>query len=324
MAASAAGSLANLLGRGDRVWIYDLKEDPKRLRLIIPEADVRRIRFLQGDVTDLPRLREALTSERHHAHRPPCRLAGAGLPGRSDPRRQGQRHRHARRLRGGPANGAARCSGSSTPAPPPCSARPSAYGPGPLADDVPLVPSTHYGVFKCCNEGNARIYFQDFGISSIGLRPWTVYGVGRDFGMTSEPTKAIKSLALGRPYHISYGGVQDLQYVDDVAGCIVRCLERRTRERSRTTSAATWSICRRSTAPCAPSSPPPNAHHVRRAANRDRVRSGRRGARSATWGRCRGRRSWRGYAGRWGYFASCKQRGGWIRRIWSETARRSS
>ena len=75
---------------------------------------------------------------------------------------------------------------------------PESYPPGPLADDVPLTPTTHYGFFKCCNEGNARIYFQDHGLSSIGLRPWTVYGVGRDFGMTSEPTKAIKSLALGR------------------------------------------------------------------------------------------------------------------------------
>src|SRR5262249_31753183 len=54
---------------------------------------------------------------------------------------------------------------------------------------------------------------------------WTVYGVGRDFGMTSEPTKAIKALALGRPYHITYGGWQDLQYVDDVAKVFVRCLE---------------------------------------------------------------------------------------------------
>jgi nucleoside-diphosphate-sugar epimerase len=61
-------------------------------------------------------------------------------------------------------------------------------------------------------------------VSSIGLRPWTVYGVGRDFGMTSEPTKAIQALALGRPYHISYGGTQDLQYVDDVAKTFVRCL----------------------------------------------------------------------------------------------------
>jgi nucleoside-diphosphate-sugar epimerase len=90
---------------------------------------------------------------------------------------------------------------------------------------VPLRPSTHYGYFKCCNEGNARVYFQDHGLSSVGLRPWTVYGVGRDFGMTSEPTRAIKALALGRPYHISYGGWQDLQFVEDVAKAFVRCLE---------------------------------------------------------------------------------------------------
>jgi len=85
--------------------------------------------------------------------------------------------------------------------------------------------SPHYGYFKCCNEGNAAIYFQDFGISSVGLRPCTVYGVGRDLGMTSEPTKAIKSVAIGRPYHITYGGWQDLQFVDDVAKIFVRCLQ---------------------------------------------------------------------------------------------------
>src|SRR5262249_28315624 len=72
---------------------------------------------------------------------------------------------------------------------------------------------------------NARVYFQDHGLSSIGLRPWTVYGVGRDLGMTSEPTRAILALALGQSYHISYGGWQDLQLVDDVAHTFVRCLE---------------------------------------------------------------------------------------------------
>jgi nucleoside-diphosphate-sugar epimerase len=102
---------------------------------------------------------------------------------------------------------------------------PEHYPQGPLSDDVLLTPSTQYGVFKCCNEGNARIYFQDHGLSSVGLRPWTVYGVGRDFGMTSEPTRAIKCLALGRKCHITYGGWQDLQYVDDVARTFIRCLE---------------------------------------------------------------------------------------------------
>ena len=73
---------------------------------------------------------------------------------------------------------------------------PEKYPTGPLADDVPLVPATHYGVFKCCNEGNARIYFQDFGLSSIGLRPWTVYGVGRDL---RHDQRADQGDQVGRP-----------------------------------------------------------------------------------------------------------------------------
>ena len=48
---------------------------------------------------------------------------------------------------------------------------------------------------------------------------------GRDLGMTSEPTKAIKSVALGRKYHITYGGFQDLQLTTDVATIFVKCLE---------------------------------------------------------------------------------------------------
>ncbi len=95
---------------------------------------------------------------------------------------------------------------------------------GSVADLVRLAPLTHYGAFKVCNELNARVYWLDHGITSIGLRPWTVYGVGRDFGMTSEPTKAIKAAALGRPYRISYGGKQDLQYVGDVAATFMRAL----------------------------------------------------------------------------------------------------
>jgi nucleoside-diphosphate-sugar epimerase len=104
--------------------------------------------------------------------------------------------------------------------------RPDQYPNSPQGDDAPLVPGTHYGVFKCCNEGNARIYFQDHGVVSVGLRPWTVYGVGRDLGMTSEPTKAIKAAVLGRPYAISFGGITDFQYADDVAKTFVNSLDR--------------------------------------------------------------------------------------------------
>jgi nucleoside-diphosphate-sugar epimerase len=213
-----------LLERGDEVWIFDLKEDRPRLRTLLTEEQTARVRFVQGDVTDLPRLREVVTQ--HHATHV-IHLAGLQVPVcRADPM-LGARVNvlgtlavfEAVRQAEGQVKRLVYASSAAVFGPP------SDYSPGPLGDDVPLRPSTHYGVFKCCNEGNARIYFQDHGISSVGLRPWTVYGVGRDFGMTSEPTKAIKSVALGRPYHISYGGLQDMQYVEDVAGTFVRCLD---------------------------------------------------------------------------------------------------
>lgn len=214
----------NLLLRGDQVFVYDLKEDLHRLQLILDRDQVRQVVFVEGDVTDQTRLRTTL--ETHHITHL-VHLAGLQVPVcRADPL-LGARVNilgtlavfEAVRQLQGQIQRLIYLSSSAVFGPP------DSYPSGPLSDDVPLIPATHYGVFKCCNEGNARIYFQDFGLSSIGLRPWTVFGVGRDFGMTSEPTKAIKSLALGRAYHITYGGWQDLQWVEDVARVVVRCLE---------------------------------------------------------------------------------------------------
>ena len=53
----------NLLERGDQAWIFDLKEDPRRMRLIMSEAQVRQVTFVQGDVTDLDGLVTLLTPE---------------------------------------------------------------------------------------------------------------------------------------------------------------------------------------------------------------------------------------------------------------------
>jgi nucleoside-diphosphate-sugar epimerase len=214
----------NLLERGHQAWVYDLKEDPRRLKLILPEESVKQVHFVQGDVTDLPGFRDALSRNEitHIVH-----LAGLQVPVcRADPILGAKVNVlgtlavfEAVRQLGEQIQRLVYASSAAVFGPP------EAYPKGPLADDVPLKPTTHYGYFKCCNEGNARTYFQDHGLTSIGLRPWTVYGVGRDFGMTSEPTKAIKSLALGRKYHISYGGWQDMQWVDDVAKIFIRCLE---------------------------------------------------------------------------------------------------
>jgi nucleoside-diphosphate-sugar epimerase len=214
----------NLIRRGERVWVYDLKEDLTRMRQVMDEPEYRQVEFVPGDVTDLPALRGAL--ERHGISHL-VHLAGLQVPVcRADPVLGARVNvigtlvvfEAVRQLRGQVGRLVYASSAAVFGAP-------AADAPGPLGDDGPLRPTTHYGVFKCCNEGNARVYYQDHGLSSVGLRPWTVYGVGRDFGMTSEPTRAIKAVALGRPYHISYGGVQDLQFADDVANAFIRALE---------------------------------------------------------------------------------------------------
>jgi len=217
--------IRNLLARGDDVCVYDLKEDPRRLRLILPEAEVARVKFLPGDVCDLPALTAALQQNAitHIIH-----LAGLQVPTcRVDPM-LGARVNvlgtlsvfEAAKTLGMQIERIVYASSAAV------FGGPEKYPAGPHGDDAPLIPGTHYGVFKVCNEGNARIYFQDFGISSVGLRPWTVYGVGRDLGMTSEPTKAIKAALLGRPYAINFGGITDFQYVDDVAMVFVNSLVR--------------------------------------------------------------------------------------------------
>jgi nucleoside-diphosphate-sugar epimerase len=82
-------------------------------------------------------------------------------------------------------------------------------------------PTSLYGVFKQAVEGVARVYFQDHTLSSIGLRPATVFGVGRDNGLTSAPTQAMFAAAMGQPYHIPYGGRGEFQYANDVARAFI-------------------------------------------------------------------------------------------------------
>jgi nucleoside-diphosphate-sugar epimerase len=91
------------------------------------------------------------------------------------------------------------------------------YPPGLIAHDAPKLPRTLYGVYKVADEGIARIYWQDYQISSTTFRPYTVYGVGRDQGLTSEPTKAMLAAAHGEDYHITFGGKMQFHFASDVA-----------------------------------------------------------------------------------------------------------
>jgi nucleoside-diphosphate-sugar epimerase len=92
---------------------------------------------------------------------------------------------------------------------------------GRLEEDAEAHPLSHYGVYKRANEGTAKVYWADSDVPSVGIRPMTVYGAGRDQGMTSSPTAAIAAAVLGVPFQISFGGRTLFQYAEDVARTLI-------------------------------------------------------------------------------------------------------
>lgn len=210
-----------LLAAGAGVVIFDRSPDAQRLRLIMDADEMARPRVVAGDICDPEAVAGAVARHEvtHVIH-----LAGLQVPScRADPRAGAMVNvvgtinifEAARRA---------------SPRPRVVYASSAAVF-GMTEDDRPLkegdapVPSTHYGAFKRCNEHNARVYYLDDGVSSVGLRPLTVYGVGRDFGITSDPTKAMKAAVVGRRYHIRFGGRTDFQYVADTADAFIRAAE---------------------------------------------------------------------------------------------------
>ena len=88
------------------------------------------------------------------------------------------------------------------------------------AGTVPMLvepqPVNVYGTWKLAGESLARFFQQDTGVPTVSLRPGVLFGPGRDAGLTSTPTTAIKCVALGLPYEIPFRSRQDYQYAPDV------------------------------------------------------------------------------------------------------------
>lgn len=82
--------------------------------------------------------------------------------------------------------------------------------------DLPM-PNNLYGVYKTANENTAKVYWQDWQIGSVGLRPYVVFGVCRDQGMTADLAKATLAVAADKPFHIRFDGPITMQHANNVA-----------------------------------------------------------------------------------------------------------
>ncbi|WP_376794913.1 NAD-dependent epimerase/dehydratase family protein [Thermogemmatispora sp.] len=212
----------NLVREGIPVVAFDLGQERWRLKLIMTPDELAQVTFVQGDIAELGALEEVLDQQEitHVVH-----LAALQMPSvRANPSLGARvnvvgtvnvfeavrrRTEQIRRLvyASSVAVYDSQAGGAS----------------GVVQHETPQRPNSLYGVFKQANEGTARIYWQEHGLSSIGLRPATVYGPGRDQGLTSAPTRAMLAAVLGRPFHIPFGGRGEFQYVDDVARTFIAC-----------------------------------------------------------------------------------------------------
>jgi UDP-glucuronate 4-epimerase len=204
-----------LVREGVAAVAFDLGTSRHRLELIMSADELEGVTFVQGDVTDLAALERALDTHdvTHVIH-----LAALLIPlAKADPPRGAHVNVvgtvnvfEAVKRRG--LGGLTYASSAAVYA--------AADG-ARVAEDAPGHPVTHYGVHKQANEGTARAYWLDDGVPSVGLRPYVVYGPGRDQGVTATPTLAMEAAARRDPYRISFGGRSQFHYAPDAAGAFI-------------------------------------------------------------------------------------------------------
>ena len=214
----------NLVERGEHPYIFDTDTESHRLRALLTDEQTERLCFIRGDVVRFEDLDRAVAEHgvTHIIHGAALQVPACA----ADPVRGAQVNVlgtlnvfEVARRRKDQVRRVVYASSAAVFGPE------EFYGGRSVPEGASLLPGTHYGAFKQCNEANARVFALDHGVSSVGLRPWAVYGVGRDVGITSGPTKAIKAAVAERPYTIRFSGGVDLQYVNDTARIFLKCAE---------------------------------------------------------------------------------------------------
>jgi nucleoside-diphosphate-sugar epimerase len=217
-----AWALYHLVKGGKRAISFDLSDRRDRLNLLLTPEEQRSIHFVTGDVTDTEQVRRVVAENQvtHIIHlgallvptvrANPVLGAQVNVVGTANVFEAAKRH------------GIGHVVYASSIA---VYGLPDRYLPGLIAPDAPLAPYTLYGVYKQANEQMAQVYWEENQITSTALRPYTVYGVGRDQGLTAEPTKAMLAAAAGQPYRIGFSGVCQYQLGSDVAQQFIAAAE---------------------------------------------------------------------------------------------------
>ncbi len=207
-----AWTVKALLELGEEPVGYDLGSDDSRLRLVLSDGERARVTLVEGDVTDGEALGRALDE---HEITNVVHLAALQVPFcRADPARGAHVNVFGTvvvfetvRARLDRIPGLAYASSTAVY---------NASDPSPAPESGGTAPSTFYGTYKLANEGSARVSWADEGVASIGIRPYVVYGPGRDQGLTSGPSLAMAAAARGEGFEIGYGGTVQYDFAPDV------------------------------------------------------------------------------------------------------------
>ena len=203
-------AVALLARAGVQVAVFDLTEDKRRPELLMSDAELAGVRWLTGDIADT---RSVMLAAEASQARAIIHLAALQVPFcKADP------VAGARVNVVGTVNvfEAARKHGVKRIA---YASSVAALG----AIEEGAMP-TLYGAYKYCDEQIARVYWQDWAVPSVGIRPGVVYGVGRDQGMSSKTTIAILAAAAGKPYTIAFGGGVSWLHAGECAAAFIRAV----------------------------------------------------------------------------------------------------
>ena len=187
------------------VSVFDLKTQKELLSNVIGE-DINKIKFINGDITNYDQVQEATNNMDHVIN-----LAGLMTPDCS-----------SNPILGAKVNvlGSINVFEALKKNNIKFLVYASSAGVFGQKDHYYPFPETHYGAYKLAVEGVARAYFNEAGISSVGIRPYVIYGPGREIGGTAGVTLACKAAKQGDSYTVNFSGKAGFVYVQDVVDIV--------------------------------------------------------------------------------------------------------